>query len=339
MNFNDIISQKDSMKKLLLDWNSSLNKKLTIETWNQEFNTTWTHATWSRYMNVLSTVASHYDIGEYDANDSLAQLRIEEQKVRDMKVTVNRMLRTYSRNETVLDKMISEINKKSKILKPIKTKTLVGNDIPHVFLSDFHYIDDDSKVDNVLQDVYSRTGEHVLVLTGDIIQGFLRVDDYFNEQWDPVVQMTSFSNRFIQRLDVTKTRKVVIIPGNHDEVRLSTGHKGTKAPTFVGMLKAMLDIKFGEDFSEVTDCYTLGEHRVYHGHQFKGKNAIKKWCMNTGEKIIHAHLHHFYIDGDIIGLPSLSDPNSYEKSIGEAPNRLEYVIINESGFIKKITIA
>ncbi len=289
-------------------------------------------------MNVLSTLASHYTIGDYSFDDTIVALELEKQQIRDMKVTVRRMLRTYSRNETVLSRMISEINQKSELLKPISVTPIDGTDATHVFLSDFHYINDDMKVDKVLADVYSRTGEHVMVLTGDIIQGFLRVDDYFNEEWDPVIQMTKFSNRFIQRLDTTKTKKLIILPGNHDEVRLSTGHKGVKAPTFVGMLKAMLDIKYGAEFSEVLDSYLCGEYRVYHGHQFRGKNAIKKWNENTGEKLIHAHLHHFYINGDIIGLPALSDPNSYEKSIGEAPNKLEYVIINESGFIKKITI-
>ena len=337
--FNDIISNLDNIQFLYKTWASVGDKKSTVALLNDKFDTEFAYETWSRYLSTLIPIYEAGGVTNEDITEALVKLKIQKQQTNVEKNHLNKMYRHFGRQDLILDKFkesFESIQHEDYKFKGDRTK-ISGDytfDLPHVFLSDFHFKNEKNKVAEVLKDVEETIWEQygtkcVIVLTGDSVQGVLRHGDLFEENWNPVQQTCVFAKVFCDNISPSWVEKVVVIPGNHGEIRVSD-YKGLKNPNHEQYIATIIGTTFGEDFVEYTDYYYGGSVEVFHGHQFRGKTKIQAYAkQDPSTFFVHAHLHNFSIIDNVVSLPALSEPNEYEMSLGFEDNVPRYVIIDQ----------
>jgi metallophosphoesterase superfamily enzyme len=318
-------SDPDKFIEVLSEYSSRIDKKEYVEELNKHYGLNYSFATWSRAISLILDVKDILHV-ENTIFEDVIKLKLDRKKISNEKVALNRLYTEISRKELLVDKFYEYQNNEpvfngtyDSIDNTFKEDTLM-------FVSDTHYDGDMDNLSRAMGFVKSNlklalNGNTVkLFITGDIIQGYLRIDDILNEQWDPVKQSVEFTQCFIQYLGEFKNRclEIILIPGNHDELRVVNGLKGVNNPTVMSYFYALLK---SEGFNVVLTDEYVGSikgntYKVIHGHTHFGKNAIKKYNQNENYKLFHAHLHHFYVSENIVGLPSLAKSNSYEKALG-----------------------
>jgi hypothetical protein len=339
--FKEIVEVPENVDHLYKVWTTSTNKQYDIIGLNTTFGVDWSKETWARYLGALVPI---FETGVKSngtpLDEALVDMKIKKQQMAIETNSLNKKYRHFARQDMVMKRFVDTcLEYSTKDFTFCEDREQMSGtydfDLPHVFLSDFHFRDETTKVAEVMQDVKESMWEmypgkkYVIVLTGDSIQGVLRHGDLFEENWNPVEQTVKFSKVFADNVDIYNVAKIVVIPGNHGEIRVSD-YKGLKNPNHEMYIAAQLKVEFGEDKVEYTDYYYGGNVEVIHGHQFMGKAKIQSYAKQDPTRfLIHAHLHNFSIIDNVISLPALSEPNDYELGLGFEPNVPRYVIVDE----------
>jgi hypothetical protein len=317
----------DKFISILSQYPTCVDKREYVKELNKHYNLNYSFATWSRALSLILDI-------------------------KDVLHVENTILYTeISRKQLLVDKFHEYQNTDVVFKGSYNSINDTFDETSLMFVSDIHYSGDKVGLSKTLSFVEGVLKSHLelgsvkLFLTGDVIQGYLRIDDILNEQWDPVKQSVEFTQCFIQQFSKHKDKDVelILIPGNHDEIRVINGLKGVNNPTIMSYVYAILQ---SEGFNvTLTDEY-IGSmnnnvYKVIHGHTHFGKNAIKKYNQNENYKLFHAHLHHFYVSENIVGLPSLAEPSDYEKALGiKETNRavLLYQANDSTEVLKEVTM-
>ena len=356
MKINDIIKTKNDIDVLLNEYKqimvynnfakTKLQKEEVLEKeLNNIFRTNFSFEEWLNYIDVLVKNDKINKKENKRIENGAIKLNVNRKKANLDATRTNRIYNHYARLD-ILKEEIRSIIKSDVDHKPISFEKLKKGNINYVFFSDFHYQNQEQNkiIEKSFLKMYQECDNNIcLILTGDIIQGCLRINDILNGNWNPIEQTINFCKTFLQFIDTKKIKKIIILPGNHDELRLSAlkEYKGIDNPSITFLIKEFINAKY-ENLAEVKKEWKINindkEYLVYHGHQFKGKNAIKKYAdYNRDKFIIHAHLHHYYLNDNIIGLPSLALQNEYEFSLGIAPNKPAFLVL-KNGWHKLIEL-
>lgn len=211
------------------------------------------------------------------------------------------------------------------------TPTMQGEGV--CIASDIHFRGKAEELVDLLQGI-SNTGCKSVLFNGDIIQGFLRDNDFYNPTINPLDQATQFVAIVTQWLNdevAAHIEEVIILPGNHDEIRHSQNIKGGLNCSYAQVIASMLEANTKKvvRFTKKAELQFRGEvYTVIHGDGFRGINAIKNYYGNS--PVIHGHYHNLQIEGNRVSLPSCCSGNSYEKSLGITPTPPAIAVIKEN---------
>lgn len=342
-----IIKSKEQLGTLLHIYNNSDNIKHCVDQLNIAFNSNYELGEWIEFIEYAKQFNKIFKLDKTYQDKLNIDTQITRVKNNVVRAQTNRSITSVGRTEYLGD-VVSDILKKNFKLEQVKpTKsTLKSEKLTYVFLSDFHYRNekDNEYINKVFNSVYNETsGEIHLILMGDLVQGNLRITDILNGDSDIIAQVLSVSNLILNNIDIKRIKKVSILKGNHDEIRLNSmkGNYGVSNPNLCYIASEMINAKY-ESLSNVYDELDIvsgkQQFHIIHGHQFKGENKLRQYASYTPDVItIHAHYHHYYVDNNTIGLPALCDPNDYEKSLGIKAGSKGYFIIKDN-FYKNIII-
>lgn len=342
-----IIKSKEQLGTLLHIYNTSDNIKHCVDQLNIAFNSNYELGEWIEFIEYAKQFNKIFKLDKAYQDKLNIDTQITRVKNNVVRAQTNRSITSVGRTE-YLGEVVSDILKKDFKLeqtKPIKS-TLKSEKLTYVFLSDLHYRNenDNEYINKVFKSVYNETsGDIHLILMGDLVQGNLRITDILNGDSDIIAQVLGVSNLILNNIDIKRIKKVSILKGNHDEVRLNSmkGNYGISNPNLCYIASEMINAKY-KGLSNVYDELDIvsgkQNYHIIHGHQFKGENKLRQYASYTPDVItIHAHYHHYYVDNNVIGLPALCDPNDYEKSLGIKEGSKGYFIIKDN-FYKNIII-
>lgn len=280
-------------------------------------------------------------------NDKLnINSQISKTKNNVVKAQTNRVI-THTARAEYLGDIVKDFISKNKSITPVKwNKTKIKDDkMTYVFLSDIHYRDsnDNEIIKNTFKDIYKRVnGDIHLVIMGDIVQGNMRISDVLNGDIDIIQQVLEFSKVLIENIDSKQIKKVSILKGNHDEIRLSSmnGNYGVTNPNLCYVCNEIINARFNGmssvyDELDITSGGT--QFHLLHGHQFKGMKHLQEYYKNHKGFVIHGHWHTYYLKDNVIGLPKLCSANDYEKSLGINDDSIGYFILS-NGFTQQINM-
>lgn len=342
-----IIKSKEQLGTLLHIYNNSDNIKHCVDQLNIAFNSNYELGEWIEFIEYAKQFNKIFKLDKTYQDKLNIDTQITRVKNNVVRAQTNRSITSVGRTEYLGD-VVSDILKKNFKLEQVKpTKsTLKSEKLTYVFLSDFHYRNekDNEYINKVFNSVYNETsGDIHLILMGDLVQGNLRITDILNGDSDIIAQVLSVSNLILNNIDIKRIKKVSILKGNHDEIRLNSmkGNYGVSNPNLCYIASEMINAKY-KSLSNVYDELDIvsgkQQFHIIHGHQFKGENKLRQYASYTPDVItIHAHYHHYYVDNNTIGLPALCDPNDYEKSLGIKAGSKGYFIIKDN-FYKNIII-
>lgn len=342
-----IIKSKEQLGTLLHIYNNSDNIKHCVDQLNIAFNSNYELGEWIEFIEYAKQFNKIFKLDKTYQDKLNIDTQITRVKNNVVRAQTNRSITSVGRTEYLGD-VVSDILKKNFKLEQVKpTKsTLKSEKLTYVFLSDFHYRNekDNEYINKVFNSVYNETSGNIhLILMGDLVQGNLRITDILNGDSDIIAQVLSVSNLILNNIDIKRIKKVSILKGNHDEIRLNSmkGNYGVSNPNLCYIASEMINAKY-KSLSNVYDELDIvsgkQQFHIIHGHQFKGENKLRQYASYTPDVItIHAHYHHYYVDNNTIGLPALCDPNDYEKSLGIKAGSKGYFIIKDN-FYKNIII-
>jgi len=272
----------------------------------------------------------------------MENLKIKKAKLHKERIQLNRLSKSLDKKQWLYESLHQVFSgKRTKELVKHPKKKLI-KDLDVVFMADIHHLGGESSnliVDNFFKNVESLTKSYSLVIPGDLIQGKLHNDDYITNNKKTMQQTLELTNCLIKNIRKSSIKNIIILPGNHDEIRLNGMNvKGANNEYFAEVVFAILQ----KEFPNIPMRYEEQEYefklngtyyKVIHGHIERSKVVMKKVADRYNGILIHAHLHHFYASGNMIGLPALSQPNLYEKSLGLEDNEPSYMILYSNGAI------
>lgn len=202
--------------------------------------------------------------------------------------------------------------------KMITPNLVLSDDEKVCIISDIHYQGYDKDLHNMF-DSMLHTDYTTIVFNGDIIQGYLRESDLYNPLSSPIEQIQGFISIATPYLEhMFYLKKVVIIPGNHDEHRLMKQIVGDINKSFDELLAFMLQLLLPKIevvyVNEFKVTYRDTEWLVVHGNGHRGEKALRDY-YKTGN-VMYGHYHNFKLDDIFISLPPACRSNSYEKFLG-----------------------
>lgn len=205
-------------------------------------------------------------------------------------------------------------------------------------VSDIHYQGYDDDLHNLMAEM-SDEGLTEIIFNGDIIQGYLRESDLYNPIASPIDQLKKFVSivtPYLKEMQVQSLRKVVIMPGNHDEHRLMKQVIGDMNKSFDELLAFMLQLSIPQ-LDIIYSATTTVEHRdkdwlVVHGNGHRGEKALRDFY--TSGAVMYGHYHNFKIDDRFVSLPAACRSNSYEKFLGIPNSETAGFVVVTNGLIE-----
>lgn len=187
-------------------------------------------------------------------------------------------------------------------------------------VSDIHYQGFDSDLHNLMVEMRDE-GLTEVIFNGDIIQGYLRESDLYNPVSSPIEQLQNFVaivTPYLKEMHEQGLKKVVIMPGNHDEHRLMKQIIGDMNKSFDELLAFMLQLSI-PTLDIIYSATTTVEHRdkdwlVVHGNGHRGEKALRDYYISGG--VMYGHYHNYKVDDRFVSLPAACRSNSYEKFLG-----------------------
>lgn len=336
----NIIKNKEQLGLMFNIYKTSDNFKQCVERLNQAFNVDYPLGDWLEFIEYAKVFNKVFKLDKAYQDKLNIDTQIARTKNNVIKTQTNRVI-THTARSDYLGSVMSDLMRNDFNFTPQAfTKSKIKSEnLTYVFLSDFHYRNekDNDYINKVFKDIYQRTsGDIHLILMGDLVQGNLRISDILNGDSDIVAQILNVSNCLLNNIDIKRIKQISILKGNHDEIRLSSmnGNFGVTNPNMCYICASMINAKYkdlAQVYNELDITSGKQDYHIIHGHQFKGENKLKQYANYTPDLItIHAHYHHYYVDGNVIGLPCLCEPNDYEKSLGIKPGSRGYLILKDN---------
>lgn len=301
------------------------------------------YSTYYEQMNPI--IQSISTINEDDLVRRELALIKRRKKINKMSKFVNDKMEDVATGELILDSFMQAV-KEHEAFEPIvwhNNVSFESNGLKTVYLSDIHFMEGDgARVEEIFEDISCQLEENEkvrLIFTGDLIQGCLRESDMISGNLRIDKQITQLADVIIGCVATylfESISEIILIPGNHDRINI-TKQYDENTPTVVTMLHSILTYALPNVDIILTQEYRYRDYIVIHGDQFKGKKAIQNYYRDMPQQIVHAHYHHHYVEGNCMGLPSLSEPNAYERSLGIEDNEPAYMI-EKDGYWKKILL-
>lgn len=351
MKLVQILNKDIVRERLIEEWNSfagsrnevvgHMNKTLKELGHEEEFR----YTTWYEQMSPL--VKSLVDRDELELARREINLTKRSKRINRLSLEARKQIQDIDFMES-FNEMVKETLQHSEQYVPDESlrQHVYVEDLDNtcrVFLSDVHYMEGDGqRLEDIMLNVFNETiKEHnvELIFNGDIIQGCLRESDIIDGNLRIDKQAKQFADIIIACLSTydNNVKAITFIPGNHDRINITKSYDGN-TPSMITLVDSILTYAMPHLNIKTVRELNFNNCKVIHGDQFRGKKAIKEYYAFTNYTIYHAHYHHHYVDGNVIGLPSLSEPNEYEKSLGIKPNVPSYYVLDSRGYGKVIYV-
>lgn len=301
------------------------------------------YSTYYEQMNpIIQSISS---VDESDLIRRELALIKRRKKVNKMSKYVNDKMEDVATGEIILNSFMETL-KEHEDWEPIYFDSgfrVDESNIKTVYISDLHFMEGDGdRVERLFLDIarnWNGVEQIRLIFTGDLIQGCLRESDIVSGNLRIDKQITQLADCIIGCISCylhEVVSQIVLIPGNHDRINI-TKQYDENTPNVVTVLKSILSYTLPTVDVVMTHEFTYNGYLVIHGDQFNSKKAIQSYYKDEIFDVVHAHYHHHYIEGNVMGLPSLSEPNAYEKRLGIADNIPAYMI-EKDDYWKKVIL-
>ena len=277
-------------------------------------------------------------------------LQLREHRVQRKSLVTNHIAKQYADTMLIIDELInSPINTSSETLRRLDKEF---NNIDHILISDVHFgnqtVQDHEQLFKTLARSIKDNVRHnniTLTFAGDTLDGIMRLSQVQQLKLDAPDQVlfaietivTLVKTLINSGVHVCKLNYIDI--DNHGEIRPFGSQRGD-LPQYnfnrivSGVLSRELN-KINVPF-ERGEQVKIGDFTILHGHQFKGKNAVKS-IVDEDNKLIVGHFHTFEVTDNYVMLPALTITDTYAKSLGIKDTAPAYVIYND-GWFKKVEL-
>lgn len=304
----DVLKTQEDVQEALNVYYDYKDKKISKEEFqnslNEKFGADFTNEFWSRYLMLIETIK------DINLDDSSV---IERKKIQIERAKNNKYLTEISRRE-FFKEMIEEKLKYTEYTSVKKFNTYERFEgETNVYIADLHY-ENAGEFERVFNSIPKDVTNINLFFVGDETGGTLRVTDLLSGS-SVVEQTCSLAKEVVSTVD-NRVRKIVVLPGNHSELRVSNDVKGYDNPNlsfvFYSLLETLLPIE-----CVYAEVYEDDKKIIQHGHSFSSRKTIEKFYEEDDRKIIFGHWHEFNYDGKNVNLPSCKiEQDDYSKRLG-----------------------
>ncbi len=240
---------------------------------------------------------------------------------------------------------LSEMAKAAKNGGTVKVKSLPKfkkkkEDIQYIFIADLHFDKSSTKAAQNIFKQFDMTKPYVLVFTGDNIAGNLRISDLLSNDFSEIQQTEKLSDIVVKNIAKNPPLEIIILRGNHDEIRVTQGLYGEYNPSFSDVLGTYIQAKTeGKVKVSVLDewDFQLGKqkYKVIHGHQFRTLKKLREYYKGKPFNTINGHFHEYNATLTSVSLPPACEHNAYAKSLGHQDQGRFITVLTSDGFILK----
>lgn len=260
------------------------------------------------------------------------------------KEEVSEVRRKYTklhRREVFLAEMAKAAEKGGKVkIKTPKLKKKDKSNMQYVFIADLHFDKKDEKtVHNIFNSIdYSKP--YTLVFTGDNIAGNLRISDLLSNDFSEIQQTEKLSDLVVKYISKKPPVEIIVLRGNHDEIRVTQGLYGEYNPSFSDVLGTYIKAKTGGSIPVTVDDewdFTLNKqkYKVIHGHQFRTLKKLREYYKGKPFNVINGHFHEYNATLTSVSLPAACSHGSFAKSLGHQDPGKWVTILTSDGFMLK----
>lgn len=304
----DVLKTNEDVSYALELYFDYKDKKIDKDTFreqiNAKFGVNFTLEFWNRYLLLINTIKD-INFGDNSA--------VEKKKIQIERTKNNRYLTEIARREMLNEMIKEELSKReyNKIKKFGHYEKFEKE--TNVYIADLHY-EEKGEFEKVFNSIPNDITHINLFFVGDETAGTIRVTDLLAGS-DVVEQTCNLANEIINTID-NRVRKIVILPGNHSEVRMSNEVKGKENPNLTYVLYSILKNSLPVECI-YADIYEDEDKIVQHGHAHRSSKALELFYEREDKLIVYGHWHTFSFNGDSLQLPSCKiKQDDYSKSLG-----------------------